>query len=69
MKGHTLPRALVEELLRALDPEGCARRRAKRLKRRSYSSVEVANCFGSKSADQTTTLYRLDICISNVYKL
>ena len=38
LEGMQVPRDLVEQLLKELDPEGCAERKAKRLKRRRFIS-------------------------------
>ena len=38
LKNIQVPRHVVAELMREMDPEGCEQRRAKRLKRRSYFS-------------------------------
>ena len=36
LKGHQVPRQVVELLLRELDPDGCRQRREHKLKRRQY---------------------------------
>lgn len=38
-QGITVPRSIVQEILRELDPEGTAERKAHRLKRRTYHNV------------------------------
>lgn len=45
MEGFQVPRRIVEELMRELDPEGCELRRAKRLKRRRYISPGPNHCW------------------------
>ena len=36
LQGMQVPRDVIEQLMRELDPEGCAERKAKRLKRRRF---------------------------------
>ena len=41
MEGYQVPRYVVEELVKELDPEGCALRKTKRLRRRNYVNPGV----------------------------
>jgi hypothetical protein len=36
LQGMQVPRDVIEQLMRELDPEGCAERKAKHLKRRRF---------------------------------
>lgn len=44
-EGYMVPRGKVESLLKELDPEGCERRRAHRLKRRAYVNQGPNYCW------------------------
>lgn len=45
MKGIRVPRRVVEEIMRELDPEGCETRRRKRLRRRKYRAPGPNYCW------------------------
>lgn len=45
LEGAQVPRDVVQRLLKELDPEGCALRKAKRLKRRKYRSLGPNHCW------------------------
>lgn len=51
-EGHKVPRRIVEELMRELDPEGCETRRAKRLRRRTYRVPGPNYCWHTDGYDK-----------------
>ena len=51
-EGHQVPRRIVEELTRELDPEGCETRCAKRLRRRTYRVPGPNYCWHTDGYDK-----------------
>ena len=51
-EGYQVPRAVVQEILREVDPEGCELRRAKRLRRRSYHNPGPNYCWHADGYDK-----------------
>ena len=51
-EGHQVPRRIVEQLMRELDPEGCEIRRAKRLRRRTYRVPGPNFCWHTDGYDK-----------------
>ena len=51
-EGHQVPRSVVEELMRELDPVGCETRRAKRLRRRTYRVPGPNFCWHTDGYDK-----------------
>ena len=52
LEGIQVPRRYVEELLRELDPEGCEMRKAKKLRRRKYTSCGPNECWHTDGYDK-----------------
>ena len=52
ISGHQVPRNIVEQLMRELDPEGCQIRRARRLRRRTYRVPGPNHCWHTDGYDK-----------------
>ena len=78
LKNIQVPRHVVAELMREMDPEGCEQRRAKSLKRRSYfssgpnytwhadgvqkSPQKVANSYKVKQPSRNYCQFLFELC-------
>ena len=51
-EGHQVPRRIIEQLMRELDPDGCEVRRAKRLRRRTYRVPGPNFCWHTDGYDK-----------------
>ena len=52
ISGHQVPRNVVEQLMRELDPEGCQIRKARRLRRRTYRVPGPNHCWHTDGYDK-----------------
>ena len=52
ISGHQVPRNVVEQLMRELDPEGCEIRKARRLRRRTYRVPGPNHCWHTDGYDK-----------------
>ena len=52
ISGHQVPRNVVEQLMRELDPEGCEIRKARRLRRRTYRVPGPNHCWHTDVYDK-----------------
>ena len=65
LKGITVPRLVVQELLKELDPSGAAERRAHKLKRRTYSNVHICNLKTSSSPTRSVLTDYIEFVLKN----